>query len=168
VAAGLLRQDGGAGNTASDSSSSSASGATHQQQQQQALVYELNSSGRYLAIKERLKPLVADVARERYGRQGSTAQHPTQAQAQVQQLHHELYAHLVKEVQAALAQLKAQEQQAVQQQQQQQQQEAPATAGQRPLQLAVECEMTGHLQRAHTLHLRHLAAAPSADVSACC
>lgn len=40
--------------------------------QQQSLVFELNQSGRYLAIKDQLKQLLLDLVQERYKTAGST------------------------------------------------------------------------------------------------
>lgn len=57
------------------SSSSSVSGLDAQQQQ--SLVFELNRSGRYLAMKSQLKQMLVEVVRERYKAAGST---PTSAQ----------------------------------------------------------------------------------------
>jgi hypothetical protein len=49
-------------------------------QQQQSLVFELNRSGRYLAMKGQLKQMLVDVVRERYKAAGSTAT-PAQVRA---------------------------------------------------------------------------------------
>jgi hypothetical protein len=42
-------------------------------QQQQSLVFELNRSGRYLAMKGQLKQMLVEVVRERYKAAGSTS-----------------------------------------------------------------------------------------------
>jgi hypothetical protein len=61
-------------------SSSSSQGLSAQQQQ--SLVFELNRSGRYLAMKSQLKQMLVEVVRERYKAAGST---PTPAQVRAAQ-----------------------------------------------------------------------------------
>jgi hypothetical protein len=58
----------------------SSSSGSPDPQQQQSLVFELNRSGRYLAIKEQLKQMLVEVVRERYKAAGSTAT-PAQVRA---------------------------------------------------------------------------------------
>lgn len=174
------------------STSSSSSSTAHQSQQQQ-LVFELNRSGRYLAIKQELRPLLCDLVHEQY--EAGTVR---PSAAEVQQLHHNLYINLVQELRTALADVAAraaaklqfsssgqqqhglnndqqQEHHLEQEQEQlpsQQQGRQPACcSGEQPaeaqklLALAAECELHNDVARCHALHTKRIAVLPSADVS---
>jgi hypothetical protein len=176
--------------SAASSSSSGPGGPAAALSQQQQLVFELNASGKYLEIKQQLRPLLCELVSEQY----STAAGPSRpSPAEVQQLHHDLYSSLVQELHAALADVAAQAAAKQQQQQQgeqsagpektegieghavqslecqQQQQQQQLTAqqvaeGQRLLQLAAECELLQDTARCHDLHMRRIALLSTAQV----
>lgn len=153
-------------------------------ERQQELVFELNSSGKYLAIKQQLRPLLVELVQERY-----TTPAGRPSAADVQRLHHDLYSNLVRELHAALSEVArqaAEEQQLAQQrsaarasqdsaqdasslQQQDEGQRVQvdpqkAAEAHRLLQLAAECELNKDLDRCHDLHLRRIAVLESAEV----
>eukprot|EP00878_Enallax_costatus_P029212 GHUV01031657.1.p1 GENE.GHUV01031657.1~~GHUV01031657.1.p1 ORF type:complete len:568 (+),score=226.11 GHUV01031657.1:1082-2785(+) len=130
--------------------------------QQQSLVFDLNQSGRYLAIKDQLKLLLLDLVRERYKTTGSTPD-----TAQLQQLHNDLYVYLMDELHAATAEAPKQaatNSDSQQQQPQEEQRVGSSAEGAKLLQLAAECEFAGDLQRCHVLHQRRLLLCPTAEV----
>lgn len=170
----------------SDSSSGSSLSSSIGPQSQQQLVFELNSSGKYLTIKKQLRPLLVDLVQERY-----TAAGGRPSAAGVQELHHDLYSSLVQELHAALAEVAKQ---AAEQQQQAEasalqhdtapegsadlQQQGAQQAAQldpqhaadvhRLLQLAAECELQGDLGRCHDMQTRRIAVMSSAQVRLGC
>jgi hypothetical protein len=169
----------------SDSSSGSSNSNSIGPQSQQQLVFELNSSGKYLAIKQQLRPLLVGLVQERY-----TAAGGRPSAAGVQELHHDLYSSLVQELHAALAEVAKQAAEQQQQaeasalqhdrapkgstdlQQQGSQQVAQLDPQQaeahRLLQLAAECELQRDLGRCHDLHMRRITIVPSAEVRLGC
>lgn len=186
----LARQYAQQASSSSSSSSSGSSGPAAALSRQQQLVFELNASGKYLAIKQQLRPLLCELVSEQY----STAAGPSRpSPAEVQQLHHDLYSSLVQELHAALADVAAQaaaqqhqqhqqpgvqstgpeqaeglEGQAVQSVEGQQQQQLTlqqVAEGQRLLQLAAECELLQDTARCNDLHLRRIALLSTAQVS---
>jgi hypothetical protein len=170
----------------SDSSSGSSNLSSIGLHNQQQLVFELNSSGQYITIKQQLRPLLVDLVQERYTSAGGRP-----SAAGVQELHHDLYRSLVQELHAALAEVAKQ---AAKHQQQVQanalqhgrapegstnlQQQGPrqelqldlqqARQAQRLLRLATECELQRGLGRCHDLHMRRIAVMPSAEVRLGC
>jgi hypothetical protein len=173
-----------AGSTGSSSTPGSATAAVASQCQQQ-LVFELNRSGRYLEIKQQLRPLLVDLVQEKYSTAAAAAGRPSTQE--VQQLHHDLYSNLVQQLHDALAEVAKQAAEQHQQQQQQQGGSPEALDGsvqqqqqqgdglglqqaaevQQLLQLAAECELQQDLGRCHDLHIRRIAALPTAQVCLC-
>lgn len=87
---------------------------------------------------------------------------------QAQQLHSELYVHLVEELQKAVVETSKQSVAgcaAEKQQQQAQAVDSTLSDACKLLQLAAECELAGDIQRGHRLHQRRLVLLPTAEVS---
>lgn len=159
--------------------SAAASAAAPDATAQSSLVFELNRSGRYLALKQELKPLLQELAREHVLNSGGieTASNQQQQSSPMHTLA-QLYVDATHQLQAALAEalskpsscIQPQLAAALEQQQPEQiathqtqrqneagcMQPAEAVAAEELMFRAAECEIIGDVQRADALHQRRL------------